>query len=54
MSVLEQPERRPLRSFTVDDDRLADALPQLNAQEFALEEVTDEEWDAFHATIAEA
>jgi hypothetical protein len=54
MSVVEQPERRPLRSFTVDDDRLADALPLLSVDEFALDDVTDEEWDAFHAAIADA
>ena len=54
MSVVEQPERRPLRSFTVDDDRLADALPVLSADEFALDDLTDEEWDAFHAAIADA
>ena len=53
MSVLEQPERRPLRSFTVDDDRLAGALPSLTPDEFALDEITDAEWDAFHAAIAD-
>jgi len=54
MSVVEQPEPPPLRSFTVDDDRLADALPLLSPDEFALDDITDEEWDAFHAAIAEA
>ena len=54
MSIAEQPERPPLRSFTVDDDRLAGALPLLSPDEFVLDEVTDEEWDAFHAAIADA
>lgn len=54
MSVVEQPEREPLRSFTVDDDRLTGALPSLTPDEFALDEITDVEWDAFHAAIADA
>jgi hypothetical protein len=54
MSVVEQPERPHLRSFTVDDDRLAEARPQLTPEEFALEDVTDEEWAAFHDAIADA
>ncbi len=54
MSLVEQPDRRPLRSFTVDDDRLAGALPTLSPDEFALDDVTDDEWEAFHAAIANA
>ncbi|MGI9033406.1 MAG: hypothetical protein ACR2HY_06945 [Acidimicrobiales bacterium] len=54
MSASEQPERRPLRSFTVDDDGLAGALPTLGPDDFAVDDVTDEEWDAFHAAIADA
>ncbi len=54
MSMVEQPERRPLRSFTVDDERLAGALPDLSPDEFAIDDVSDEEWDAFHTAIAEA
>lgn len=54
MSMVEQPERRPLRSFTVDDEHLAGALPELSLDEFALDDVTDEEWDAFHTAIADA
>ena len=54
MSVVEQPDGGHLRSFTVDDDRLNSALPILSAEEFALEDVTDEEWDSFHAAIADA
>ena len=54
MSVVEQPDPPHLRSFTVDDDRLADARPLLSSEEFALTDVTDDEWDAFHAAIADA
>ena len=54
MSVVEQPDSPHLRSFTVDDDRLSDARPLLSPEEFALNGVTDEEWDAFHAAIADA
>ncbi len=54
MSVVEQPDGGRLRSFTVDDDRLVSALPMLSAEEFALDDITDEEWDAFHAAIADA
>jgi hypothetical protein len=50
----EQPEQQSLRSYTVDDDRLARALPSLTPDEFALDEITDAEWDAFHAAIADA
>lgn len=54
MSMVEQPERRPLRSFTVDDELLDGALPELSLDEFALDDVTDEEWDAFHTAIPDA
>ncbi|HUR17622.1 MAG TPA: hypothetical protein VMZ51_01640 [Acidimicrobiales bacterium] len=54
MSDVEQPDRPHLRSSTVDDDRLADARPLLSSEEFALTDVTDDEWDAFHAAIANA
>lgn len=54
MSVVEQPEEPRLRLFTVDDERLWDSRPRLSSEEFALEEVTDEEWDAFYAALAEA
>jgi hypothetical protein len=53
MSVVDGPEPERLRSFTVDEDRLARAMPLLSPEEFALNDVTDEEWDAFHAAIAE-
>jgi len=53
MPVGDQPERPQLRSFTVDDECLAQARPRLSADEFALADVTDEEWIAFHVAIAD-
>lgn len=43
-----------LRLFTVDDPRLWESRPQLSPEEFAVEGLSDEEWEAFHATIAQA
>jgi hypothetical protein len=54
VSVVEQPEEPHLRLFTVDDERLWESRPRLGPEEFALDEVTDEEWDSFHAVLAEA
>ena len=54
MSLVEQPEESHLRLFTVDDERLWDSRPRLSSEEFALEDVTDEEWDAFYTALAEA
>ena len=55
MSTAERPDSEPgLRSFTVDDPRLWEPRPQLSPDEFALEGVTDEEWDAFYAALAKA
>ncbi|HLI57977.1 MAG TPA: hypothetical protein VKY26_13210 [Actinomycetota bacterium] len=54
MSLGEHPEESHLRLFTVDDERLWDSRPRLTSEEFALEDVTDEEWDAFYAALAEA
>lgn len=48
-----QEKRRP-RSLSVDDPRLWDSRPQLSREEFTLEGLSDEEWDAFHKIIAEA
>lgn len=42
-------EPSQLRSFTVDDCRLADALPPLTRTEFALDDVTAGELDALYA-----
>jgi hypothetical protein len=40
--------------FTVDDDHLWDSRPRLGADEFALDDVSDDEWDAFYAALADA
>ena len=53
VSVAEHPDEPRLQSFTVDDPRLWDVRPQLSFEELALEDVTDEEWDAFYAALAE-
>jgi hypothetical protein len=54
VSVVEQPEEPHLRLYTVDDERLWDSRLQLRAEEFALEDVTDEEWDAFYSALTDA
>lgn len=53
VSVVEEPEEPHLRLYAVDDERLWESRPRLRAEEFALEDVTDEEWDAFYAALAE-
>jgi hypothetical protein len=53
VSVAEHPDEPRLQSFTVDDPRLWDVRPRLSPEEFALEDVTDEEWDAFYAALKE-
>lgn len=53
MSVVEQPEEPRLRLFTVDDERLWDSRSRLDHEEFALEDVSDAEWDAFYGALAE-
>jgi hypothetical protein len=53
MSVVGQPEKPHLRLFTVDDERLWESRLRLTAEEFALEDVTNEEWEAFYAALAE-
>jgi hypothetical protein len=53
VSAVEHPEEPKLRLFTVDDPRLWEPRPHLTPEQFALEGISDEEWDAFHAAIAE-
>jgi hypothetical protein len=53
VSVVEQPDEPHLRLYTVDDERLWESRPRLGPEEFALDEVTDEEWDRFYAALAE-
>lgn len=52
--MVEQPEEPHLRLFTAEDERLWESRPRLRAEELTLEDVTDEEWDAFYAALAEA
>ena len=54
MSVVQQPEEPHLCLYTVDDERLWDSRPRLRTEEFALEDVTDEEWDLFYSALADA
>lgn len=53
MSVVPRPDEPGLRLFTVDDDALWDSRPRLSPQEFAMEDVGEDEWDAFYAALAE-
>lgn len=54
VSVVEQPDEPHLRLYAVADERLWESRPRLRAQEFALQDVTDEEWEAFYAALADA
>jgi hypothetical protein len=54
MPVAEHPDEPGLHFFTMDDPRLWDIRPRLSPKEFALEGVTDQEWDAFYAALKEA
>lgn len=51
--VVEHPEEPHLRMFTADDPRLWESQPRLSLEELALEGVSDEEWRAFYAALAE-
>lgn len=53
MSVVQRPDEPGLRLFAVEDDALWDSRPRLSPQEFALEDVSGDEWDAFYAALAE-
>lgn len=54
MSTIEQHDEEPqLHLFTVDDPRLWEFRPRLTAEEFAIPGVSDEEWESFHAILAE-
>jgi hypothetical protein len=54
MTLVEEPEQPHLRLYTIDDDALATARPLLTPEEFALADVTDDEWDAFHQALTDA
>jgi hypothetical protein len=52
-TVAEQPDEGSLHLFTIDDPRLWEFRSRLSREEFTIPDVTDEEWDSFHAIIAE-
>ena len=54
MSTASQPDEPHLRLFDITDPALADVKHILDLKEFAIEGLSDEEWEAFHAAIAEA
>jgi hypothetical protein len=47
-------EQYHLHLFTVNDPQLWEPRHRQSPEEIALEGITDEEWDTFHAIIAEA
>jgi hypothetical protein len=53
-SVEHHDEEGHLHLFAVDDPRLWEFRSRLSDQEFAIADVSDEDWDSFHAIIAEA
>ncbi|MGH9028176.1 MAG: hypothetical protein ACRDV4_00950 [Acidimicrobiales bacterium] len=54
MSTVSQPEDSHLRLFDVTDEALAHAKHILTPEEFAIEGIPDEDWEAFYAALAEA
>jgi hypothetical protein len=42
-----------LHMFSVDDPRIWEFRSRLSDEEFALSEVSEPEWEAFHAALAE-
>jgi hypothetical protein len=53
-SVEHHDEEGHLHLFAVDDPRLWEFRSRLSDQDFAIPDVRDEDWDSFHAIIAEA
>lgn len=54
VSTPEQRDEEPrLHLFTIDDPRLWEFRSRLTDDEFAVPDVADEEWDLFHAILAE-
>ena len=47
-------EESHLQLFTVDDPRLWEFRSRLDNREFAIPDMSDEEWETFHSIIAEA
>jgi hypothetical protein len=55
MTTADQRDEEPqLHLVTVDDPRLWEFRSRLSDEEFAIEGLSDEEWDTFHSIIAEA
>jgi hypothetical protein len=51
----EQHDQEPeLHLFTVDDPRLWEFRSRLSGDEFAIDGLSDDEWDTFHEIIASA
>ncbi len=53
-SVEHHDEEGHLHLFAVDDPRLWEFRSRLSDQDFAIPDVSDEDWYSFHAIIAEA
>lgn len=53
VSIVREPEEPHARRYTVDDDRLWEAQPTLTAEQFGLEDVSDEEWKELFEALAE-
>jgi hypothetical protein len=53
-SVEHHDEEGHLHLFAVDDPRLWEFRSRLSDQDFRIPDVSDEDWDSFHAIIAEA
>lgn len=53
-SVEHHDEEGHLHLFAVDDPRLWEFRSRLSDQDFTIPDVSDEDWDSFHAIIAEA
>jgi hypothetical protein len=52
--VVEEPEEPRLRLFRVGDERLWEPRPHLNERHFALDDVSDDEWEAVYAALSDA
>jgi hypothetical protein len=53
-SVEYHDEEGHLHLFAVDDPRLWEFRSRLSDQDFAIPDLSDEDWDSFHSIIAEA
>ncbi len=54
-TIAEEPDGEPhLHLFTLDDPRLWQFRSRSNHEELTIPDLSDEEWNSFHAVIAEA